>query len=146
MPKTDTKPSKGNKATTSKAKSSKKAKPAKVAFPALTSETRIVKGIVLPWQRVERSGPLTTSDGNTHFEDRPPKGTVLDSGEVFIELNTLYELAEQDRWDSQFGSALLLGSREGLALVEAGLAEEETRGGFHRTDLLLAFIESIESE
>lgn len=149
MPKTDTKASKAKpkSKTNAKAQAAKDAKAARAALaalPAMSSETRIVRGIVLPWQRVERSGPIFR-DGENLTPDRPAKGTVLDSGEVFIELNTLYALSEQDRWDSQFGSALLLGHGEGLALVAAGLAEEETRGGYHRTDLLLAFIESIES-
>lgn len=142
MPQTDTKATK-TKTKASKSKSSKKTKAAKVAFPALTSETRTVRGIRLPWERIERYGPTTYPNGQV--SDDPPKGTVLESGEVFIDLDTLYQLAEQDVWDSQFAEALLLGYHEGLALEAAGLAAQETRGGFHRTDLLLAFIKSVES-
>lgn len=108
--------------------------------PLYQIETRTIeqKGIVLPWKRVEPYGPRHILD------DRPPKGTVLDSGEVFIPMGTLAELAEQDRMDSQFGSVFLLGMREGLALEQAGLAEQETRGGYHRTDALMAFMEGAE--
>lgn len=116
---------------------------AKEPFPTLSSETRVIKGIRLPWQRVERTGPIFR-DGENLTPDRSPKGTVLESGEVFIEMDTLYRLSEQDVWDSQFGSACLLGYHEGMALVEAGLAVEETRGGFHRTERLLAFIKHVE--
>jgi hypothetical protein len=35
---------------------------------------------------------------------------------------------------------LLLDYQEGLALERAGLAERETKGGYHRTDLLLEFL------
>lgn len=131
-----------------KAKGSNKSKDKSkkvAAFPALTTETRTIKGVLLPWKRVETCGPMTGADGTVWYADRPPKGTIVESGEVFIELNTLYELSEQDTWDSQFGSALLLGIHEGLALVEAGLAVQETRGGFHRTERLMEFIAHIEN-
>lgn len=132
---------KGGRAATGK----KSPKPAKAPLPEITTQTRVIEGIVLPWQRVERTGPQRLDNGIIIGEDRPPKGTVVESGEVFIDINTLYDLSEQDRWDSQFGSACLLGPWEGLALVEAGLAEEETRGGFHRTDLLMEFIKDYEN-
>ena len=111
-------------------------------FPQVVSETRVIRGIRLPWQRVERTGPIPTADGRVMHADHAPKGTVLDSGEVFIPLETLEELAEQGQWDSQFGSAYLLGTHEGLALEAAGLAERETRGGYHRTDALRAFLDA----
>lgn len=113
------------------------------AFPEVTSETRIIRGIRLPWQGVEHSGPQTLPDGRVFGEDRPPKGTVVESGEVFIPLSTLEELAEQDVWDSQFGSSFLLGYHEGLALEADGLAAQETRGGYHRTDRLVAFLDHL---
>lgn len=93
------------------------------------------KGIVLPWKRVEHHGPQEIN-GRRFFEDRPPKGTVLERGTVFIPETTLYELAEQGTYDSQFGSAFLLGVHEGYALAEAGLAVQETKGGYHGTDKL----------
>ena len=112
----------------------------------LTSETRVIHGITLPWKRVELRGPQKLANGITIGEDRPPKGTVIDSGSVFIALDLLYELNEQDVWDSQFGSAFLLGPHEGLALVAAGLAVQETRGGYHRTEKLTKVIKKLEEQ
>lgn len=111
----------------------------------LTWSTRTVqeKGLWLPWERVERYGPQRIN-GKTLFEDRPPKGTVLESGTVFVTESTLYEVAEQGTYDSQFGSALLLGPYEGPALVKAGLAVEETRGGYHGTDKLRRLLDMEE--
>lgn len=43
------------------------------------------------------------------------------------------ELAEQGPWDSQFVHALVFQFHKKLALVGAGWAEEETRGGVHGT-------------
>lgn len=106
-----------------------------------TTRTIEQKGIELPWRRLEGYGPQEIN-GRTFFEDRPPKGTVLEGGTVFIPESTLYELAEQDVYDSQFGSPVLLGTHEGLALVAAGLAVEETKGGYHRTDKLLRLLEA----
>lgn len=111
-----------------------------VVFPEVVCETRTIEGIKVPWQRVERSGPLTKADGSVHFEDRAPKGTVLESGEVFIPLSQLEELSEQGQWDSQFGEAFLLGAYEGYALEALGYAEQETRGGYHGTEALAAFL------
>lgn len=57
--------------------------------------------------------------------------------DVFISENTLIALAEQSRWDTHFGNPpILLTPAEGKALVQVGLAEQETRGGYHGTDLL----------
>lgn len=109
-------------------------------YPVVT-RTVEQRGIELPWQRVERYGPYTTAEGKT--VDKPPKGTVLEEGTVFIPLSTLEELSEQDVWDSQFGSAFLLDYHEGLALKAVGLAAEETRGGFHRTEKLLEFLKEV---
>lgn len=132
-------------ATTKTGKTGKKAaKVAEAAFPAIVEETRVIKGIRLPWERVERYGPQLNRHTNT-MTDHPPKGTVLESGEVFIEMSTLYDLSEQDVWDSQFGSVLTLGYHEGMALEQAGLAVEETRGGFHRTERLMKFLKHYEN-
>lgn len=107
--------------------------------PQIATETRIIYGVRLPWQRVEKYGP--NQDPSGAWSDHPPKGTVLDSGEVFVSLSTLEELAEQDEWDSQFGSAFLLDLHQGLALEAAGLAVSETRGGYHRSESLQQFID-----
>lgn len=106
----------------------------------VTSETRVVHGIRLPWQRIEKTGPMTGHNGVVFYADAPPKGTVLESGEVFVPFEVLEELAEQGEWDSQFGSAFLLGVHEGLALEQVGFAVQETRGGYHRTDALVEFL------
>lgn len=111
--------------------------------PEWTTRTVVQRGIELPWERIERYGP-TVIRGILRFTDRPPKGTVLESGTVFIPASTLYELAEQDVYDSQFGKVLLLGTHEGYALEQAGLAVEETKGGYHRTDKLLEFLQLTE--
>lgn len=105
----------------------------------IVTKTVEVRGIVLPWKKIERYGPIY-SPWIANPPYRPPKGTVLESGEVFIPLSTLEELAEQDTYDSQFGQVFLLDYHEGLALEEAGLAAGETKGGYHRTDKLLAFL------
>ena len=91
-----------------------------------TTRTIEEKGIELPWER--RANP---------WEAHPAMGS---SGIVFIPVSTLEELAEQDVWDSQFGSAFLLGYHEGLALEQAGLAVRETKGGYHRSEKLLKLL------
>jgi hypothetical protein len=105
------------------------------------SRTVEEKGIVLPWVRYEPTGPIRLPNGEMAMTERLPKGSRIEHGEVFIPMSTIYELAEQDIWDSQFGSAFLLDQHEGYALEQAGLAARETRGGFHRTDKLLAWLE-----
>lgn len=100
-----------------------------------TTRTIEQKGIELPWQRIERYGPQEI-DGRIFFEERPPKGTVIEEGTVFIPESVLYEVAEQGVWDSQFGNALLLDTHMGYALEQAGLADRETRGGYHGTEKL----------
>lgn len=115
-----------------------------MTYPMIT-RTIEQRGIELPWQRVERYGPYEINDGSGRYTDNPPKGTVLDSGVVFIPLSTLEDLAEQDVYDSQFGRVLLLDYHEGLALEAAGLAAKETKGGYHRTDKLLEFLKAMGS-
>ena len=121
-----------------------------VTFPAVESRTVEEKGISLPWQRRERYGSEMVypkghaREGETIYPERQPTGTVIESGWVFIPMKTLYELSEQELWNSQFGSAFLLGYHEGLALEAAGLADQETKGGYHRTDALLAFLKTVE--
>lgn len=53
---------------------------------------------------------------------------------IFVDMETLGRVNDQDIWDSQFGEACLLPPKIGRVLVQAGLAVEETRGGYHRTD------------
>jgi hypothetical protein len=105
-------------------------------------QTRTVEeqGIELPWERW--SYPAVFKDGKNLTPDRPHPSVLEESGTVFIPMDDLYQLSEQDTWDSQFGSALLFGSHEGLALEQAGLAVRETKGGYHRTDKLLAWLEA----
>jgi hypothetical protein len=91
-----------------------------------TTQIVVVEGIELPWQELKP------------YE--PDKGSVLREGTVFVSMDTLYQLSEQGLWDSSFGNVLLLDYLEGLALEAAGLAERETRGGHHRTDLLMEFL------
>lgn len=113
-----------------------------MTYPVIT-KTVEVKGIELRWERVERYGPNTMLIATAESQRRPPKGTVLESGTVFIPLSTLEEVAEQDVYDSAFGRVLLLGYYEGLALEAAGLAARETKGGYHRTDKLMEFLEAV---
>lgn len=105
-----------------------------------TTRTIEERGIELPWQRVERYGPILDTNGEAFYagDNHPPKGTVLESGTVFIPDSVLYGVAEQGDYDSlsPFGTALLLGTHEGYALEQAGLAVQETRGGYHGTEKL----------
>jgi len=110
----------------------------------VTSRTVVEKGILLPWERWSIP-PVFGKEGDNLTPERPDPPVLLDSGTVFITMDMLYELSEQDRWDSQFGRVLLLPPHEALALEAAGLAERETKGGYHRTDKLVAFIEEQEN-
>lgn len=67
-------------------------------------------------------------------------------GTVFVTESDLEELSNQERWDSSFGSALLLGHLEGIALEQAGLAIKETRGGYFRSDTLQDFLAGLDIE
>lgn len=97
--------------------------------------TKTIKFITLPWNKL--------ANGYDKLGGRAEIGDVLESGIVDIPLNKIYRLAEQDRWDSQFGGAFIdLDTKEGWALEQAGLAERETRGGHHRTDLLTDWMEA----
>lgn len=61
--------------------------------------------------------------------------------EVYVSEDTLVQLAEQGRWDSQFGkSAVTLDGPTGEALVSINFAEKETRGGYHGTPALMEFV------
>jgi hypothetical protein len=110
----------------------------------VTSRTVVEKGVLLPWERW--SYPAVFKDGKNLTPDRPHPPVLLDSGSVFVPLDTLYELSEQDVFDSQFGSAFLLHGDVGPALEQAGLAAQETRGGYHRTEKLLTLIERLENQ
>lgn len=82
-------------------------------------------GITLPWQWV---APCDDPSAGSH------KGDVVDSGTVFVTVETLEAVASQDPWAGAFGESLTIGWHEKLALVQAGLAVEETRGGVHGTE------------
>lgn len=97
----------------------------------LTSRTVVQHGIELPWERRERYGPQYMK-GAKAWTDHPPKGTVVESGTVFIELGTLEELMEADH-SLGMGGAYLMGYHEGMAVELAGLASQETRGGYYTT-------------
>lgn len=92
------------------------------------------RGIELPY-RHERMG----------YDPEQNKLVVrsVDEGTVFISESTLGELVEQERYASEFGSVLLLGMFEGVALEQAGLAERETKGGYHRTAALQQLMERL---
>lgn len=95
-----------------------------------TTRTVEERGLELPWERLERYGP-------EHLPGHPPRGTVLESGTVFIPVNALYEVADRTTDDYLWENPPpQVGYHAQLALVKAGLAEEETRGGIHGTPAL----------
>lgn len=100
----------------------------------IVTKTVEVKGVNLPWE-MWTPNPVF-KDGVNLTPERPNPPELLKSGDVFISEDTLYELESQGRWDSQFGSALLLDPYKGLALEAKGWAERETRGGYHGTEKL----------
>lgn len=108
---------------------------------SLVWSTRTVeeKGIVLPWQRIEPYGPFQMADGR--WTDNPPKGTVLESGEVFIPYSSLWDVAERTI-DDYLAERMPpnVNSHEQMALEQAGLADRETRGGCHGTQKLRDFL------
>lgn len=60
----------------------------------------------------------------------------------FIPQDDLIRLSEQGRYDSQFGPSFFIGDPTvERALITAGLAERETRGGIHRTQKLMELLE-----
>ena len=104
-----------------------------------SSRTIKQDGIILPWQRVEPYGPFTFPDGRV--TDKPPKGTVLESGEVFVPMDVLYEVSQRTSTDAMFGvTPPDVGYHEQMALEQAGLARGETRGGCHGTEKLHTFL------
>jgi hypothetical protein len=108
----------------------------------LTSRTVVIEGIELPWVERERYGPYTTPHGV--LIDKPPKGTVLNQGAVFIPFDLLHEVAERTSNDYVAGYLSPdVDYRQGLALEEAGLAVLETRGGYHGTDKLRKYLEVV---
>lgn len=96
------------------------------------------QGLMLPWQRIERYGPITIEGYTT---DKPPKGTVLEEGTVFVPYDVLWAVAERTSDDAFMGNMPPhVGYHEQLALEQAGLADGETRGGCHGTDKLREFL------
>lgn len=112
------------------------AKKALKSLPQAWGERQITqRGITLPYrEEIKR------------YDDEAGQLMVKDvrEGEVFVTASDLYELSEQDTWDSQFGKVLLLGHFEGIALEQAGLAIRETRGGYHRSDTLADYLDMLE--
>ena len=101
------------------------------------------KFITLPWQELERYGPYVTQGGQV--VDNPPKGTVLEEGLVDIKASVLYEVAARYLDDYVSGTTPPFVSHQAkLALVQAGLAKEETRGGIHGTLALLGLLETLD--
>lgn len=76
----------------------------------------------------------------------PERGVELDG--VFVPLEVLGELAEQDVWDSQFGrDAFLIRDRTIAHVLEAnGLAIKETKGGYHRGPKLQQLLRDLAQE
>ena len=70
------------------------------------------------------------------------KGIVLD--DIFIPLETLHELSESDRWDSDFGNAFLLERDQRIVLEKYGWAKSTARGHCYGTEQLTALIAGIE--
>ena len=71
----------------------------------------------------------------TKIETRmvPERGVTIDG--VWLPLDLLGELAEQRRYDSDFGDAFIGASREQeRILLEHNLAVKETRGGLHSSE------------
>lgn len=75
----------------------------------------------------------------THITDRKARHR---GSAVFLTIDLLEEVDQQGVWDSQFGRVLLVDSLEGCALVQLGWAVEETRGGYHGTDELKAWLKA----
>jgi hypothetical protein len=99
--------------------------------------------ITLPYQVLERYGPYTTTHGYVH--EAPPKGTVLEEGFVDIKESTLYEVDERSTNDYLLEiTPPFVGYKEGLALEAAGLAVQETRGGYHGTAKLTKLLRKME--
>lgn len=111
----------------------------------LTSRTEIVHGIELPWQRRERydrpERPKLCPIHSAHVHKFPgddctcrpvEKGTLIEEGTVFVPLSVLAEVCERTSEDAMFGvTPPMVGAHVRRALVQAGLADEETRGGIH---------------
>lgn len=105
-----------------------------------SERTVVERGIILPWQRVERYGPQNI-EGRILFAYRLPKGSVLEAGDVFISYNELWAVAERTIDDYIVGNAIADISYHGqMALEQAGLADAETRGGCHGTQKLRDFL------
>lgn len=101
--------------------------------------------ITLPWQRLELYGPYTVAHSG-YVHEAPPKGTVLEEGFVDITESTLYAVDERTANDYLWENPPpFVGYKEGLALVAAGLAVQETRGGLHGTPELEKLLRRLES-
>ena len=75
----------------------------------------------------------------------PEEGVTIDG--VWFPLNLLGELAEQHRYDSEFGEAFISTSPEQeRVLLAHNLAVKETRGGLHSSEpaQLHEFLDELE--
>lgn len=108
-------------------------------FEVITQTTQ-VQGLRLPWRRIERYGPFTTAAGHHHAA--PPKGTVLESGEVFVPMTCLLAIAERGRDKESAGAdPVSIGYHQSLALLQCGLAERDNRGEYLPTALLFDLLD-----
>lgn len=102
----------------------------------LATRTRVQYGVELPWEERERYGSDLrypkghAREGEQMYPDRQPTGTIVKTGTAFVPLGVLEELLEADH-SLGMGDAYLVGYREGMALEKAGLARQETRGGYY---------------
>lgn len=109
----------------------------KKKFPEVKVRMIPEQYVTLPWKKLSNTYDVLAGRAKR-------KGLVLDSGTVDIPMSLLYQLAEQDVWDSQFGSAFIeLDTKQGWAVEQAGFGVQETRGGHHRTDKLIEFLDSL---
>lgn len=102
-----------------------------------TWETKYIpqRYITLHYQDIEPYGPYLRFDGSS--TDRPAKGTILDEGDVDIPEDLLYEIAARSVDDYLWGNPPpMISSKVEWALLQAGLAEKETRGGIHGNEAL----------
>lgn len=116
----------------------------------LASKVKTVYGVELPWEERENYDvpaypdtcpkhspvPEELKYANPRCTCHPrAKGDLIDQGTVFVPLSTLESVCERTTDDYWSGvTPPIVGHREGLALEQAGLAERETRGGYHGTD------------
>jgi hypothetical protein len=108
--------------------------------PQIVTRSVPQRGVWLPWEEWTPA-KVRNADGLDLTPERPDPPQMTGSGEVFVSMADLEAVAEQGRWDSNFGTALALGNHcAALALVAAGWAVRETGGGLYGTDALRAWM------